>query len=69
MNAEDIALLCSGLSIQEKEILVRTLDGILKDKGEQRLVLCLVGKVLSTKLVNKNVLTGVMNKIGEWMAE
>ena len=63
MDVEDITLLCSGLSIQEKERPIRTLDGILKDRGEQRLALCLVGKVLSTKLVNKNVFTGVMSKI------
>ncbi|TXG57016.1 hypothetical protein EZV62_018329 [Acer yangbiense] len=67
MNAEDIALLCSGLSIQEKERQVLTLEGKLKDKGEQRLAFCLVGKVLSTKMVNKNVFIEVMNKI--WSVE
>ncbi|KAK1582191.1 hypothetical protein Q3G72_012621 [Acer saccharum] len=67
MNADDIASLCNGLSIHEKERPVCTLDGNLKDKGEQRLPLCLVGKVLTTKLVNKNVFIDVMNKI--WRVE
>ncbi|KAK3229059.1 hypothetical protein Dsin_000940 [Dipteronia sinensis] len=63
MNVEDIALLCTGLSIQERERPVCTLYGNLKDNGERRLALCLVGKVFSTKLVNKNVFMGDMNKI------
>ncbi|KAK3230768.1 hypothetical protein Dsin_002649 [Dipteronia sinensis] len=63
MNTEDIALLCKDLSIQEKERPVYTLDGNLKDNGVRRLELCLVGKVFSTKLVNKNVFKEVMNKI------
>ncbi|KAK3211147.1 hypothetical protein Dsin_015853 [Dipteronia sinensis] len=63
MNAEDIALLCNGLSIHEKERPMCTLDENLKDNGELRLALCLVGKVFSTKLANKNVFKDVMNKI------
>ncbi|TXG57706.1 hypothetical protein EZV62_015535 [Acer yangbiense] len=67
MNVEDIARLCGGFSIREKERPVRQLDSLLKDEGEQRLALCLVGKVLATKLVNRNVFIDVMNKI--WRVE
>ncbi|KAI9154357.1 hypothetical protein LWI28_024969 [Acer negundo] len=45
MDAENIARLCGGLSIKEKEKLVSRLDSKLKDGGEHRLALCLVGKV------------------------
>ncbi|KAK2641253.1 hypothetical protein Ddye_023016, partial [Dipteronia dyeriana] len=39
---------------------VGTLDGKLKDQGEQRLSLCLVGKVMATKLVNREAFMDVM---------
>ncbi|KAK1568409.1 hypothetical protein Q3G72_024074 [Acer saccharum] len=56
-------LLCSALSIKEKERLVGTLDNNLKEKGERVLALCLVGKVLTTKVVNKEAFINVMNSI------
>ncbi|KAK2649988.1 hypothetical protein Ddye_017477 [Dipteronia dyeriana] len=40
---------------------------ISKIKGEQRPALCLIGKVFSIKLVNKNVFMEVINKI--WRAD
>ncbi|KAK3210855.1 hypothetical protein Dsin_015561 [Dipteronia sinensis] len=67
MDVDDIATLCHGLSIKEKKKSVLTLDGNLKDKEVQRLELCLVGKVFSTKLVNRNAFMDVMNKI--WRVE
>ncbi|TXG61200.1 hypothetical protein EZV62_012563 [Acer yangbiense] len=53
MNVNEIASLCNALSIGEKESPARTLDVQLKDGGEQRLALCLVGKVLAPKVVNR----------------
>ncbi|KAK0601645.1 hypothetical protein LWI29_026071 [Acer saccharum] len=44
MKAEELAMLCGALSIKEKERRVGTLDTKLKEKGEQLLSLCLVGK-------------------------
>ncbi|TXG57952.1 hypothetical protein EZV62_015781 [Acer yangbiense] len=63
MNADEIALLCNALLIKEKERPVRTLDGNLKERGEKRLALCLVGKIMKKKLVNREVFKEVMNKI------
>ncbi|KAK3204966.1 hypothetical protein Dsin_019012 [Dipteronia sinensis] len=63
MNTEDIALLCNALSIMEKRAPAQTLDIKLKYKGEHRLLLCLVGKIMATKLVNKEVFMDVMSKI------
>ena len=53
MNVYEIASLCNALSIGEKESPARTLDVQLKDSGEQRLALCLVGKVLTPKVLNR----------------
>ncbi|KAK3211644.1 hypothetical protein Dsin_016350 [Dipteronia sinensis] len=63
MNADEIALLCNALSIKEKECNVRTLDESLKEIGERCLALCLVGKIMKKKLVNRDVCIEVMNKI------
>ncbi|KAI9195638.1 hypothetical protein LWI28_016823 [Acer negundo] len=63
MNADEIALLCNALSINEKDRTVHTLDANLKVKGEKRLTLCLVGNFLKKKLVNIDIFVEVMNKI------
>ncbi|TXG73319.1 hypothetical protein EZV62_001898 [Acer yangbiense] len=57
------AMSCNALSIKEKEHPVCTLDVNLKVKGEMRLALCLVGKIMKKKLVNRDVFMEVMNKI------
>ncbi|KAK3219548.1 hypothetical protein Dsin_013518 [Dipteronia sinensis] len=66
MNFEELAMLCSALSIKEKERLAGTLDSNLKEKGERLMFLCLVGKVLTNKLVNKDALINVLTTI--WRA-
>ncbi|KAK3194010.1 hypothetical protein Dsin_025320 [Dipteronia sinensis] len=66
MNSEDLAMLCSALSIKEKERPAGTLDPNLKEKGERLLSLCLVGKVFTNKLVNKDAPINVLTSI--WRA-
>ncbi|KAK1556199.1 hypothetical protein Q3G72_000485 [Acer saccharum] len=63
MNSAELELLCSALSIREKERPVGMLDNNLKVKGERVLSLCLVGKVLTTRVVNKEAFISVMNSI------
>ena len=63
MNADELVRLCSAVSVKEREGPVKTLDVGLKDKGEQRLSLCLVGKILATKLVNRLAFIDVMTSI------
>ncbi|KAK3198734.1 hypothetical protein Dsin_022149 [Dipteronia sinensis] len=63
MNAEKIIKLCEGLSFKEKDGQACTLDVQLKNKSEHRLTMCLVGKVLKQKLVNREVFINVMRKI------
>ncbi|TXG53530.1 hypothetical protein EZV62_018786 [Acer yangbiense] len=63
MNSKELELLCGALSITEKERPVGTLDYDLKAKGERVLALCLVGKVLTTKVVNKEAFINVMHSI------
>ncbi|KAK3220101.1 hypothetical protein Dsin_014071 [Dipteronia sinensis] len=55
--------MCDALMLKEKSGLVCILDGVLKDNGIRRLDLCLVGKVLSTKLVKKDIFISVFSKI------
>ncbi|KAK2636108.1 hypothetical protein Ddye_030900 [Dipteronia dyeriana] len=52
MNAE-IERLCGYLSLEEKEGPVHKLDVDLKNHGEQKMAFYLVGKVLSTKLIDR----------------
>ncbi|TXG62563.1 hypothetical protein EZV62_009557 [Acer yangbiense] len=63
MSENEIASLCNALSIGEKESPAKILDVKLKDKGEQRLALCLVGKVLTSKIVNREAFKDVMKRI------
>ncbi|KAK1551679.1 hypothetical protein Q3G72_002695 [Acer saccharum] len=63
MNADDLAMLCSALSVREREGLVGTLNVGLKDKGERRLSLCLVGKILVAKLVSRVAFIEVISKV------
>ncbi|TXG64850.1 hypothetical protein EZV62_011844 [Acer yangbiense] len=63
MNAEEIAKLCDALSITEKEMPAHTLNVTLTDRGKKRLAMCIVGKVLTSRLVKKEVFIDVMSKI------
>ncbi|KAK2652652.1 hypothetical protein Ddye_012508 [Dipteronia dyeriana] len=63
MNVDELAVLCSALSVMEKERHVRILDTKLKDQGARRLSLCLVGEILTSKLVNRKALIDVMTSI------
>ncbi|KAK3189422.1 hypothetical protein Dsin_028983 [Dipteronia sinensis] len=63
MNAYDIASLCNAFSLKEKERPICILDPKLKNRGEQRLALCRVGKILTTKLINRDAFVDVMNRI------
>ncbi|KAK0573955.1 hypothetical protein LWI29_016143 [Acer saccharum] len=61
MNAEEIERLCGYLSLEEKEGPVHRLDVDLKNHGEQKMAFYLVGKVLSTKLIDRK---NFMSQIG-----
>ncbi|KAK3221553.1 hypothetical protein Dsin_008578 [Dipteronia sinensis] len=63
MDTDEIARLCDTISMNEKDNTSLILDVNVQDLGEQRLALCLVGKILTAKLVNKEVFNDVMNKI------
>ncbi|KAK3232375.1 hypothetical protein Dsin_004256 [Dipteronia sinensis] len=62
-NAEYVEPDRAGLREQEREGLVRILDTNLLANGGRRLSLCLVGKLLSKKLVNKEAFSNVMLSI------
>ncbi|KAK2641361.1 hypothetical protein Ddye_023124 [Dipteronia dyeriana] len=63
MDADELVKLYDALSVKDKDRPVQTLDVSLKVEGEQRLALCLVGKVLTNKVVNREAFLDVMKKI------
>ncbi|TXG60616.1 hypothetical protein EZV62_015189 [Acer yangbiense] len=62
MDAEDIARLCGSLSLIERDGPVRKLDVNLNTAAIERMSLCLVGKILSRKTVNREAFIRVMGK-------
>ncbi|TXG51182.1 hypothetical protein EZV62_023706 [Acer yangbiense] len=67
MKSEELEMLCSAHSIEEKERPVGTLNSNLKEKEECLLSLCLVGKVLNNKLVNKDAFINFLSTIWRTM--
>ncbi|KAK3180241.1 hypothetical protein Dsin_000130 [Dipteronia sinensis] len=65
MKAGEIERLYGALSLKEKvcPVPVQVLDTGLKGLGEQRLALCLVGKVLSTTLINREAFMSLIARI------
>ncbi|TXG52603.1 hypothetical protein EZV62_021772 [Acer yangbiense] len=63
MSSEDITSLCASLSINARDGPVQLLDNSLKCEAINRLSLCLVGKVLSSKWVNREAFMRVIGKI------
>ncbi|KAK3221801.1 hypothetical protein Dsin_008826 [Dipteronia sinensis] len=67
MSTDEIAYLCNALSISEKEGPTQILDRVLKEKGSQKLTLCLFGKIFTTKVINKSAFIDVFSKV--WRVE
>ncbi|KAK2634999.1 hypothetical protein Ddye_029791 [Dipteronia dyeriana] len=53
MNADEVVDLYEALSLKEKEEMLVLLQAALRDDGEKRLTLRLVGKVTTNKIVNR----------------
>ncbi|KAK3194034.1 hypothetical protein Dsin_025344, partial [Dipteronia sinensis] len=63
MNSEEIAMLCANMTLSEKDGLVQKLQTDLRAAGEQRMGLSLVGKVLTSKMVNREAFLGLIGRI------
>ncbi|TXG66887.1 hypothetical protein EZV62_008162 [Acer yangbiense] len=63
MDQEEIARLCASLSLQNKDETLWSVRETLKDSAGRKLDLCLVGKVLTNKHVNREAFRTVMPKI------
>ncbi|KAI9187427.1 hypothetical protein LWI28_028069 [Acer negundo] len=63
MVDDEIAKLCANMSLLEKAGPVRLLQEGLMEAGAQRLALSLVGKILSSTMVNRDTFMGVMGRI------
>ncbi|TXG60692.1 hypothetical protein EZV62_015265 [Acer yangbiense] len=63
MDTNELALLCSALSVKERDGLVKTLDEGLINMGERRLSLCLVGRVFTSKLINREAFMNVIPSV------
>ncbi|KAK3221482.1 hypothetical protein Dsin_008507 [Dipteronia sinensis] len=63
MNSEEIAKQCASMTLKDTEGTVRRLNDDLMLEGIQLLSLNLVGKVLTTKMVNRDAFVRVLKKI------
>ncbi|KAK3198883.1 hypothetical protein Dsin_022298 [Dipteronia sinensis] len=67
MDAEDIAVMCVSLSFSERECErkgpIQRLEENLKTPAMHRMSLCVVGKVLSNKKVNREAFMRVIRRI------
>ncbi|KAK3188706.1 hypothetical protein Dsin_028267 [Dipteronia sinensis] len=63
MDSELLESLCASLSISDCDGPVKVLDGKLMDEVVHRMSLCMVGKVLSNKRVNRDAFRHVIGKI------
>ncbi|TXG48298.1 hypothetical protein EZV62_027592 [Acer yangbiense] len=66
MDADELERLCSALSIQELEGPVKSLDEGMKIMRERELAFCLVGKVITKVLVNKEAFIMAIINGGPW---
>ncbi|KAK3218545.1 hypothetical protein Dsin_012515 [Dipteronia sinensis] len=63
MDQEDIARLCASLSLSDIDGPVGKLEGNIKIAAVKRMALCLVGKILSPKPVNRGAFIKVIGRI------
>ncbi|KAL5792149.1 hypothetical protein ACOSP7_000743 [Xanthoceras sorbifolium] len=63
MDSEEIANLCAFMSIVDVEAPAVKVEGKLKEVGDRKLGLCLVGRVITNKQVNREVFRGIIPKI------
>ncbi|KAL5815295.1 hypothetical protein ACOSQ4_025936 [Xanthoceras sorbifolium] len=64
MNADDIASRCAALSLETDSMEPRfVLETPLREAGARKLALCLVGKILTTKLINREAFRAVIPKV------
>ncbi|KAL5787182.1 hypothetical protein ACOSP7_004131 [Xanthoceras sorbifolium] len=63
MEFEDLEALCASLSLKEEQATVMAMDSNLKVLGQNKLALCLVGKFLANKLVNREAFRATISKI------
>ncbi|KAL5827898.1 hypothetical protein ACOSQ3_019749 [Xanthoceras sorbifolium] len=63
MNANDIATLCANMKLTEEEKDVVCIEGSTKVEGVKKLSLCLVGKLLSSRLTNREAFRSFIARI------
>lgn len=63
MDTEELTKLCDSLSLTEAEEDIFVLQGDSKARGEKLTACCLVGKVLSTRAVNREAFKTTIKQI------
>ncbi|KAL5827716.1 hypothetical protein ACOSQ4_019513 [Xanthoceras sorbifolium] len=63
MASKDIADLCLSLSLEDKDKPVTKLHVRLQEVGSKKLASCLVGKLISNKLVHREAFCAIIPKI------
>ena len=63
MDLNDISSLCASLSINRHDVPIQLLNENLRIEAKNRLSLCVVGKILSSKRVNREAFMRVIGRI------
>ncbi|KAL5827861.1 hypothetical protein ACOSQ3_019713 [Xanthoceras sorbifolium] len=67
MDFKELETLCASLSIKEKDSEVMLLRRSLKEQEQRKVALCLVGKFLTNKLINRDTFLATIAKIWKTM--
>ncbi|KAL5735075.1 hypothetical protein ACOSP7_032936 [Xanthoceras sorbifolium] len=63
METLDIEKLCASLFIEEADKPVAKVDDLLKEVGDRQIKLCLIGKIITNKQINREAFRGTIQKI------
>ena len=54
MDLEKISLLCENLNLDDRDVLMVSMDSMAFARGVERMNQCMVGKVLGNKVANQD---------------
>ncbi|KAL5762831.1 hypothetical protein ACOSP7_019095 [Xanthoceras sorbifolium] len=63
MDIDGITKLCANMNLSAEEGAVVHIEGVEKEDGVKKISLCLVGKLLTTKLMNREAFCALITKI------
>ncbi|KAL5782425.1 hypothetical protein ACOSP7_007454 [Xanthoceras sorbifolium] len=63
MDADNVASMCAGMKLTEEESVAMNIAGATKMDGMEKLSLCLVGKLLTSRLTNRDPFRSLIARI------